>query len=428
MSRWNENFKNHAVHKSVADLDNWLTSREGDHGDGATAEVRRARKVIELIKGALSGLDPEVTPLNMLDSLNSQIQERYLVQYLTAFAESGSLDHVQAANEQLTPILQSLTWLVPYAKRMMVRSHAKSLESTIDLAVSNLEAKKSTMQKCLDTLELQMSELAETQEKLYDTMESRQSELEHQISMWQQQFSESQEKRLDNYNNWKEKVETDIKVKNEALIDKLKNDVHVMRETTSSELEVILSDAKIKHQNILALYQLSSGDSISGGYAKSATDESTSANIWRLASIGFIIATVIWLVVAYCEITGISFGIVPAAGNTSSIESPFNWQRLLVSFSLTGVLLFGAGYSGQQSNKHREESKAARTFALQIKALDPFIHSLAPEDQTVLKKQLTPIFFAGYQNQTVNQGTEPDKNITDLTKAISEIIRTVKGN
>ncbi|HAW92957.1 MULTISPECIES: hypothetical protein [unclassified Arsukibacterium] len=428
MSRWNENFKNHIVHKSVADLDNLLSSRERDHDDGATAEVRRARKVIELIKGALNGLDPEVTPTNMLDSLNSQLQERYLVQYLTAFAGSGSIDHIQAANEQLAPILQPLTWLVPYAKRLAVRSHAKSLENTIDIAISNLEAKKSTIENSLTDLDEKMSELADTQDKLDSTMELRKSEMDQQISMWQQQFSDSQEKRLDNYNNWKEKVETDIKVRNESLIDKLKTDVEVMHDGTESELIGLLGDAKAKYQNILDLYQLSSGDSISGGYAKSASDENKSADIWRLVSIGFIIASVAWLIIAYCQITGISFGTVPSVDNIAPVDSQFNWQRFIVSFSLTGVLLFGAGYAGQQSNKHREEGKAARTFALQIKALDPFIHSLEPDIQAALKKQLTPTFFAGYQHNDVNHRTEPEKNITELTKAISELIRTAKGN
>ena len=427
MSRWNDNFKNHIVHKHISDLDNWLTSREGDHEDGASGEVRRARKVIELIKSSLNGLDPEITPISLLDKLSSQMQERYLIQYMSGFSSSGSLGHIQAAIDHLASILESLTWLVPYAKKIGVRSHAKSLENTIDLAFSNLESKKSTIDQSLQELELKTTELAENQEKLEETMESRKSELEHQISMWQQQFSESQEKRLENYTNWKEKIESDIKVKNESLIEKLKNDVHVMQEATASQLETILSDATAKHQNILALYQLSSGDTISGGYAKTATDEDKSADTWRKVSIGFIVATVVWLIVAYCQVTGISFGTAPPVDIITSVDKSFNWQRFLVSFSLTGVLLFGAGYAGQQSNRHREEGKAARTFALQIKALDPFIHSLETEDQTELKKQLTPTFFAGYPNKEVIQDKVPD-NIADFTKAITELIKTIKGN
>jgi hypothetical protein len=52
-----------------------------------------------------------------------------------------------------------------------------------------------------------------------------------------------------------------------------------------------------------------------------------------------------------------------------------------MSFSLTAVLLYGAAYSAQQSTKHRNNEKRARWFALEIKAIDPFISSLPESDQ-----------------------------------------------
>src|SRR5690606_18584207 len=51
----------------------------------------------------------------------------------------------------------------------------------------------------------------------------------------------------------------------------------------------------------------------------------------------------------------------------------FPWHTMLIAFSISGVLLWGAAYSAQQSTRHRNNEKRARWFALEVKAFDPFI-------------------------------------------------------
>ena len=65
-----------------------------------------------------------------------------------------------------------------------------------------------------------------------------------------------------------------------------------------------------------------------------------------------------------------------------------------MSFSLTAVLLYGAAYSAQQSTKHRNNEKRARWFALEIKAIDPFISSL-PESDRIGFQRAAEILFLG---------------------------------
>ncbi|WP_210467703.1 hypothetical protein, partial [Vibrio crassostreae] len=97
------------------------------------------------------------------------------------------------------------------------------------------------------------------------------------------------------------------------------------------------------------------------------------------------LATVFWIYSAYDEYRAESPSQVKVTAtvkqspisHTSSTEKVegFNWSKYLLTFSLTGVLLFGAGYTAQQSSKHREEARRTRRFALQVKALDPYISS-----------------------------------------------------
>lgn len=432
MSRWNEWFQSHAVHSSIEQLDIWLSEREDNYDDGASAEVRRARKVIELFKSSLANVDPEITPANLLDNLTSQLRERYLVQYMSGFANTGALSDIQSANEQLTPVLQSLTWLLPYSKKSAVRNHARVLERTFDQSITNIEAKKQDIAESLQTLETKAHELATLQNRLESSIETRRLELEQQVSMWQQQFSESQEKRLETFNSWKERIEQDLKNKNDALLDNTKNELLTFESDAEQKLNSIIEDSEAKHQAIIELYQLSAGDSKSGGYAKSAGDEDDAANKWRWISVGFIATTVAWLIFAYCQMVGLIAADAISQSVVNEVKQyqvePFSWQRFLVSISLTGVLLVGAGYASQQSNRHREEAKAARTFALQIKALDPFIHSLEPDAQAELKKSLTPIFFAGYESRDKKDTAVTEKGVSIISTAICDVIKAARGN
>ncbi|MDO6671611.1 hypothetical protein [Cobetia amphilecti] len=82
----------------------------------------------------------------------------------------------------------------------------------------------------------------------------------------------------------------------------------------------------------------------------------------------------------------------------------FPWYIMLIAFSISGVLLWGAAYSAQQSTKHRNNEKRARWFALEVKAFDPFISSLEPQQQQELKRQLAERIFG--QNSTADEDSK----------------------
>jgi hypothetical protein len=121
--------------------------------------------------------------------------------------------------------------------------------------------------------------------------------------------------------------------------------------------------------------------------------------------------------------------IQPIINNRSNqrVDKPFNWQQFLLSVSLTGVLLFGAAYSGQQSNRHRDNEKKFRWFALQMKALDPYISSLDPEEQKELKKTLSEKFFNGVHEQESKGNLVDEHAVGYIAKAIVDGIKAAKN-
>lgn len=210
-------------------------------------------------------------------------------------------------------------------------------------------------------------------------------------------------------------------------------------------MDRIIVDSKSKHQSILDLYELTAGDSVGAAYIKSANDERSQANLWRGISVGFIVITVAWLVFSffYNAEGGNIFGSTSAAlvsqddgasqdSNEQFLNIPdvelgfsqidqFPWHIMLIAFSISGVLLWGAAYSAQQSTKHRNNEKRARWFALEVKAFDPFISSLDSQQQQELKRQLAERIFG--QNSTADE----DSKIVDehALRVVSDVFGKV---
>lgn len=97
-----------------------------------------------------------------------------------------------------------------------------------------------------------------------------------------------------------------------------------------------------------------------------------------------------------------------------------------MALSLTGVLLFGAAYSAQQSNCHRQSEKKMRWFALQVKAIDPFISSLEIETQHELKKALTERLFAQEEAKAKETHVIDEHILSVFLKGIADAIKAAK--
>jgi len=85
-------------------------------------------------------------------------------------------------------------------------------------------------------------------------------------------------------------------------------------------------------------------------------------------------------------------------------EGGINWPEVIATTSLTLVLLGTGGYAARQSGIHRETEQHMRWFALEVKAIDPFLASLPEEKRDELKNQLTQKLFG--QNRVTSGGKE----------------------
>ncbi|MDX1539602.1 hypothetical protein [Arsukibacterium sp.] len=420
MSRWKEQFKEHAIHQTISQLEEWLCIDLADTTPEFIVEFRRVEKVLRYLKRSISGLDPEITPIQQLDALNKNLQHPHIWNEVSTLSSVQTIAAITSINNQISGCLTHLTWMLPFSRKFSNRDSISSLENTVDKTLSAVIEEKNAYSEELSASTEEVRALRLQIEQLESTVEDHKKSADSQISQWQQQFSEAQEKRAEKYLEWREKVESEVRKQNTDLIQKSREEASLLKDAVQQELQELEQDASAKHQRIMELYELASGDSVAGGFSKTSNDETKQANIWRWISIGFIVATTFWLIFAYHQSTGTSIDAANAFDN-------FSWHKAFLSFSITGVLLFGAGYAGRQSSLHREEAESSRKFALQIKALDPYISSLDESVQQEVKKELTGKFFVGFEPKGASSDNLDQRTVKIMTQSITDVIKAAKG-
>lgn len=334
---------------------------------------------------------------------------------MEAFSNNGDISNLMIANDNISTQLTQLTTLISLGKKSRAEKPLRSLETAVDRLGRKFGKKLEEYEESVVSAKSELSDTIATAETLKTTLNSHKTDTANLIAQWQDQFSQAQEQRsqefsaaqTNSFEKFEIKVDSIISTSNEKLKESFRK--------FTSNIEGYISSGKEQHEKILELSGLVAGDSVGSSFNKNADDEQKQANIWRVISIMFIIGTIIWLVVAYCI-------------NFNASETPsFNWLKLFSTVSLTAAFFFGAGYAAQQSTRHRETERNARKFALEVKAIDPFIASLPPEDQQKLKHSLSEKLFGNNILMDNSVNSKKESTALDIIKDLTEILNKWKG-
>jgi len=429
MSRWEDLFQNHQVHKTIKDIIDAIDIVTADASDQDQVEKRRLRKVISAYQETLSNLDSEIVSYNVLDALNNNLRDNVLNQ-IVSYNNAKNTSNLVSANNYFDTNLVNLSQLLAIAKKSTSEKPIRGLEKIVDNFSEVINSKKEELKKEL----AKVSEAASKQEirlnELSNSIDTKKQETDSLISSWQKQFSDAQNKRnedfandqnnrTNNHNTWQKQIESDTTKSLQDLVTTSKVKLDQNQLDFDKSISEYLATAKEKHSSILELYELVAGDSVAAGYLKNADDEKDAANFWRWAAIIFIISTAVW--------TGVSYFLGSSSGNNiglTMINSGISWSQLLKAFSVTGVLLFGAAYSAKQSNIHRQNEKRTRWFALEVKAIDPFIASLKEDDRKALKNELSKRLFGQKDENNEKDKVFDDHAFKVVIKGITDVLKS----
>ncbi len=423
MSRWDEQFQGHAIHVTLKEAKNLIGTEFDDINAEEQSEKRRILKVLSAYEETLAQLDPELIPYNVLDTLNTAIRHQNIWNQLTAYSTNGSHGNLVKANNQITNNIIPLSQLLAIAKKSVAEEPIRGLEESLDTFAEAISTKKDSLEKEINEISTISEEHKKKLEELSNNINAKKTETDGLITSWQEQHSSAQHKRdtdfiadqkvrTDTYAEWRDEIETKTKSSVDTLISKSDEKLQESQVKFDEVISEYISTAEDKHKAILNLYELVAGDSVAGGYKKNADDEKSAADFWRWVTIIFILLTAGW--------TGYSYII----GSSIAPDGSLVIGQIVKGFAVTAVLLFGAVYSSQQSNTHRQNEKRTRWFALEVNAIDPFIASLNEEDRKALKNKLSERLFGQH-----DLGNEKETKVIDehafsiLVKGITDIIR-----
>ena len=376
---------------------------------------------MNLIDSLRDELDSEAAPLNIMTQINNHLRHQNFWNQIVAYEKAPSANQLTPANNHLNSQLPAIFQLLTFRKKVTRDKTAKAFEKAFDQFAETISKKSDELSELVDEqkeklerIELSYGELSKaigaTKEEVDGLTSSWQTEFTEDQNSRKTEFSDSQIQRDKEHESWRkafqmtaEKQLSDFKA---ASTKKLEDHFEKFKE----KLAGFQQEATESHEAILELHGLVAGDSVGAGYLKNADSEKDQANFWRGVAIAFILATVVWV------------GITYFAKFELSSDGNLLWGKVFKAVSLAGVLLYGAVYASKQSSFHRNNEKRTRWFALEIKAIDPFIASLSKDQQKVLKEKLSERLFG--QNNSESESGSPNVD-ANLVKVIVDAVRDI---
>jgi hypothetical protein len=310
MQRWQDELTKHPLNTTVKQI---LDALEQDlQLEDPVAEIERARlaKVFYHLRETLHGLDPDVTPFDLLNQVFSHLHNNNILQIALSPAKGREAEVFRDLNERLAPILSYIAQL--RASVMRSDLSAADLKSAteaferfsrevdkrrlkFELRASDSEKKVVDAAAAIENLSQQAQSVGET---FQNQMVNWAAEATATFSVQKAEFVNAQA------TNKAEFSETILSIKQSAS-DELKaifaeqiKIARIKHESLDKALQSIKDDAEEKHKKILSLYQLVALDSVTGGHKKIADREFDAAQNWRWVTVISIGVTVVWLFVS----------------------------------------------------------------------------------------------------------------------------------
>lgn len=427
MSRWSDEFEKHAIHETLRHSIEWLAKNAENSNAEIEAERLRLSKIISQLAEVINGLDPNFHPKKLLDQIHAHLRQPNFYNQLQSYSTSPQLGLLQTANNHIDQVSQHIYQLSAMSRPIESQKVIKLAEDAFASFAVNIETKANEIEGKNQESEEVVSQLGVKVVELEQRLASLGTASDEKLSEWQADFTEKQTSRAEEYSD--SQIERDTKFE-EFLAEWRKASEAQTAEITKShksELattldhfketgEAVLKDVDEKHKSVLEIHKLVGRDSVAGGYQKSAGEEQGAANLWRVISMISLGLAVVWL------------GIKYLMGFEQYADGGMNWAEIVTASSLTAVFLLASGYASRQSKMHRDNEKQMRWFALETKALDPFIASLDRKDQNIIKSELIRRMFGQQQVQANGSATRSDEGtVKSLLEDVSSTVTNAVG-
>lgn len=411
MSRWNDQFQNHAFRTSWNSLKALLNDGEleKNNDEAAVKEIARIRKVVKYADAIMDQIDPELMPIALFDTLNQHATN--CISQLNTFKSNQGIGHLHNVNTYVdsiitifsqTPFLLSGQQKGSLSKAAsayseVIDQHLKRLNETVASEIGGLKKNVAVIQTSIAENE---KSLAALNEQLLTVSQT----IQKQTAEFNSQFQAGEKSRVDKYDVALTKLEKRIDDEVGKLGTKADAEFEKLAIKAGTTLEVL---GKF-HDDAAKVFGVVVNTLQAGAYSSYANEEKKTANILRWSAIVLMILGVAILVVP--EITKF---IEDSKGYV------LDWHISLGRIPFSIILFVPAFYLARESNKHRNTEVLNRRRELILSTIDPYLALLDDEKAQQIKLDIAKGIFS--------EGALPADSSTDETgNIIAQFTNLVK--
>jgi len=175
--------------------------------------------------------------------------------------------------------------------------------------------------------------------------------------------------------------------------------------STNDVYDETIERSKEKEKNINELLGIVTNKKVAGKYEESAAEEKVFADWLRYASIACMIMIVIVVGYSFWETT----------------TTDFKWENSIFRIVLAFLLTVPAAYLARESAKHREQQYNHLQTSLDLNAIDPYVASLLPEQQSKIKTDIAGRIFAAKDYSKISQDSYPLNTHEQLMELLKKV-------
>lgn len=411
MSRWNDQFQNHAFRTSWNSLKALLddSELEKNNNEAAVKEIARIRKVVKYIDSVMDQTDPELMPISLFDTLNQHAANS--LSQLNTFKSNQAIGHLHNVNtyvDSIITIFSQTPFMLAGQQKGSLSKAASAYSEVLDQHLSRLneavEAEIGTIKKNVSTIQISVSESEKTLATLKEQLQSVSQTIQKQTAEFNTQFQASEKARVDKYDAALAKLEKRIDDEVVRLGTKADAEFEKLATKAGTTLEVL---GKF-HDDAAKVFGVVVNTLQAGAYSSYANEEKKTANLLRWSAIALMILGVAILVVP--EIAKI---IEDSKGYVLDLHMTLG----RIPFSI--ILFVPAFYLARESNKHRNTEVLNRRRELILSTIDPYLALLPDDKAQQIKLDIAKGIFS--------EGALPTDSSTDETgNIIAQIANLIK--
>lgn len=420
MARWQDAYINSNLEVHLRNTQTLLKKSSFKHIQKPhDEELRRVKTFVGVAAAAIKKIDPIIAPNNHVNALASIFSQIHT--HLVNYNNSTDPSHLQQAANQIDNgigNLQHIRLMVtdePIVSSITLQRLLKKVTDNVGLMTKNRREytlKISNLKKQITTQEKKIKQLDAVAIRKVKALEKQILTFEKQFSIQQghikKEFQAGQRDRISTFTKYFSGFKNTSSSEKLKIFSQLKKDVQSKRVETISQLDELINDSEVKHNELVAIVGLASGDAIRGQHSLAASEEKKSVGIWRRISFGSIAVAAILV-----SVTTYNSGM--------SVDTSIMMAPILI------LLLSAAAYSARLAAGHRREAIRVRQFSLEMEAILPYLDALerSHSDSKDLRNKLAEKFFGNLPpveaNQHQNEAHLSDSMIQKFLDAIKKV-------